>query len=179
MIIKGLAGQLMSARCITLGTRPYITLAKVAEVVGVEEYILLKRIFGADNVNVVMVRTGGVLMLEASSATMLILHTCSEETAKLWHAWVHEHRAKRKLTEYEKKIVAARQMWKCAMCEGVLTADYEVDHIEQQCIRHNNNAANLQALCPGCHRKKTREDRIFADPLLDTQGSNAFSQYFN
>lgn len=169
----------MDVRCITLGTRPYIPLAKIVDVVGVKASDFLKWGFDDSSPALILVRHHGV-RIEASSATMIIEMWCTDEQRKKWHAWVHEHKARRKLTEFEKKVVAARQMWKCALCKAVLSADYEVDHVEQQCIRNNNNTENLQALCPNCHRRKTREDRLFADPLINSQdNANAFSQYFN
>jgi hypothetical protein len=83
---------------------------------------------------------------------------------------------KTNLTEATKKRVAAKQHFKCAnkpgsksrgldgyKCELWEFRDgtfgeslYEIDHIEEYCISHNNDISNLQALCPGCHAVKTK-----------------------
>lgn len=67
---------------------------------------------------------------------------------------------KRKLTSADKKYVASKQHWRCAMCKHVLPSRYEVDHIIQWAKGGSDNISNLQALCPNCHADKTERDRI-------------------
>ncbi len=82
----------------------------------------------------------------------------------------------RKLTEKVKKEVASDQNYKCAnkpasdllgigkyKCplwefkDGSFDgAGYEIDHIIDHAKTHDDNPDNLQALCPCCHRRKTR-----------------------
>jgi len=80
---------------------------------------------------------------------------------------------KKKLSESIKKIVAAKQDYKCANFLGSNVipnynciyhksrggtfdeAGYEIDHIKEYCKTHNNKMNNLQALCLPCHRVKT------------------------
>ena len=63
-----------------------------------------------------------------------------------------------RLTNALKKNVAASQQWKCQACSSILEATYEIDHITPKCKGGTNDENNLQALCPNCHRKKTRKD---------------------
>ena len=89
--------------------------------------------------------------------------------------------------EAEKKAVAAEQRWHCALCKQLFQF-YEVDHIEQFCIRGNNDRRNLQALCCDCHAIKTRKDREYGDALFEKRlerssslrgkNGNIFSKYF-
>jgi len=57
-------------------------------------------------------------------------------------------------------VVAARQYWKCAKCQQLMDATYEVDHIISLDDNGGNNIDNLQALCRNCHGKKTIQDNI-------------------
>jgi hypothetical protein len=66
----------------------------------------------------------------------------------------------RKVSDSLKKYVAANQKWKCNMCNNLLDATYEVDHIRPLYKGGSNDFKNLQALCRNCHGKKTIEDRL-------------------
>lgn len=77
---------------------------------------------------------------------------------------------KRKVTESQKKTVAGKQNFKCKgnvddyECplyfnkrDGMFDeAGYEIDHINELSKSNNNDIDNLQALCPMCHRVKTK-----------------------
>ena len=75
---------------------------------------------------------------------------------------------KRKVTESVKKSVAAKQRYKCATIPdfdcplwkvGDGTFDesgYEIDHVHEHSMSHDDGPANLQALCLSCHRVKTK-----------------------
>ena len=63
-----------------------------------------------------------------------------------------------RLTNATKKTIAARQQWKCQTCSSMLEATYEIDHVLAKCKGGTNEENNLQALCPNCHRQKTRKD---------------------
>ena len=64
----------------------------------------------------------------------------------------------RRVTESVKKRVAATQRWKCAHCEAVLEATYQIDHRVPLWRGGSNEPDNLQALCPNCHAAKTQEE---------------------
>jgi 5-methylcytosine-specific restriction endonuclease McrA len=90
---------------------------------------------------------------------------------------------KRHVTESTKKLVAAHQRWKCAICGCLLDETYEVDHISPLYKGGTNELNNLMALDPICHRKKTNADRRGL-PIEDyfTQNNTQFcdrTKYFN
>lgn len=68
---------------------------------------------------------------------------------------------RRRITAHEKKIVAARQEWKCATCLQLLPSTFEVDHVVPL---HNGGAddyqTNCHALCTSCHARKTQEEEV-------------------
>lgn len=66
---------------------------------------------------------------------------------------------RRHVTNRMKKDVAARAKWKCEICQILVNANYEIDHITPLYLAGDNSLENLQCLCPDCHRSKTAEDR--------------------
>jgi hypothetical protein len=66
----------------------------------------------------------------------------------------------RHVSQLLKKKVAASQKWKCAHCNSILDASYEVDHILALYRGGSNSEENLVALCRNCHGKKTVEERL-------------------
>ncbi len=87
--------------------------------------------------------------------------------------------AKRNVTEAMKKLVAAKQKYKCANkpgsnlfrledykcplwsrkedCGLFDESGYEIDHIIEHSKSHDDSESNLQALCVSCHRVKTKK----------------------
>lgn len=67
-----------------------------------------------------------------------------------------------------KNNILNRQNYKCATIKNYNCllwqfkdgefdeAGYEIDHIDEYSITHDNNIDNLQALCPNCHAVKTK-----------------------
>ena len=64
------------------------------------------------------------------------------------------------ISEPEKKVVAARQAWKCADCKSLLPACYQIDHIVALVDGGPDSIDNAQALCPNCHATKTQLEHI-------------------
>ena len=64
----------------------------------------------------------------------------------------------RSVTPSMKKWVAAAQEWRCRICDSLLSASYEVDHIIPIYKGGSNVRDNLQALCRNCHGQKTMHD---------------------
>ena len=178
----------MSIRCITLGTRPYIEMNTICDVLKLTPATFFEWIMDPAEYSVGMVRTRQGLFVEESAATLIVGRRCTPDLHHRWRRWVTNNGAKRKLTESEKKAVAAEQFYRCAMRDRTVQ-QYEIDHIEQQCIRANHDRINLQCLCPTCHRKKTLADRLYGDALFEKQmaqkkhlhgeGGNIFSSYFH
>ena len=61
----------------------------------------------------------------------------------------------RNVSNLKKKVVAAKQHWKCGNCGELLDETYEVDHIIPLYQGGTNDLENLMALDPRCHKKKT------------------------
>jgi len=78
-------------------------------------------------------------------------------------------------TEPQRRQIAKRQNWLCAgqQCREVQTnqelQEYDIDHITPLHLGGTEEPDNLQALCPGCHRRKTDRERI--DALISTNVS--------
>lgn len=68
--------------------------------------------------------------------------------------------SKRRLNESTKKLIAANQKWRCNLCNNMLDASYEIDHIIPLYKGGNNEIYNLQALCRNCHGLKTINDKL-------------------
>lgn len=178
---------IMSVRCITLGTRPYIESHMICSIIDLKYDTWFQWLMDPDEYSVGMVRTKDGLFVEESAASLIIQRRCIPTINERWKRWITNNQMKRKLTEAEKKAVAAEQMYRCAMCNEIVQ-HYEIDHIEQQCIRSNHSRMNLQCLCPSCHRRKTIVDRQYGDALFEKSkgfskmlhggGGNVFSSYF-
>lgn len=60
------------------------------------------------------------------------------------------------ISSYEKKLIAARQSWKCNTCNTLLPACFEIDHLDELCDGGDDTPANRFAVCVGCHGDKTQ-----------------------
>lgn len=70
------------------------------------------------------------------------------------------------------RAVLARQAYKCNACGVELRDLYDIDHVIPRCFRPRDDATALQALCVGCHARKTRVDEaplIAAHKRADTR----------
>ena len=78
-------------------------------------------------------------------------------------------------TEPQRRQIAKRQNWLCAgqQCRGAKInqelEEYDIDHIIPLHLGGSEEPDNLQALCPGCHRQKTDQERV--DALISTNVS--------
>lgn len=48
-------------------------------------------------------------------------------------------------------------VWDSNTYKGDISNNYEIDHIKEFCISHDDSPENLQALCPCCHSVKTKQ----------------------
>ena len=68
------------------------------------------------------------------------------------------------ISPYTKKLIASRQKWRCAVCNKLLDASYEIDHIIPLHRGSSSDSSlqsldNLQALCRSpCHIEKTARE---------------------
>lgn len=69
-------------------------------------------------------------------------------------------KSRRNVTNKMKKMVASEQMWECGLCNCLLDASYEVDHITPLYMNGTNDRNNLMALCRNCHGMKTMYDGV-------------------
>ena len=165
--------------------------ATLAEVTGISEMQFLHWIFYEPIAPSLLLCDADQVRWFDTSAVFARLRRCGPATAfRRFQAWTRNHvrRRRRTLTEATKKHVAAMQEWRCRMCAATLSDSYEVDHIEEHCVRANDDVVNLQALCTRCHGRKTRNDRFFSDPLVcgghavaattADQDTNIFHMYF-
>lgn len=169
----------MTANVRLIHGRPYIRTSHVCDLCDIDDVEFARMCFDDRSPSVSITRVGAAVYVDASSCRVLL------------HAWMPEKvsyfdnyftTTKRTLTPAEKKTVAMRQRWTCKRCQCLLK-DFEVDHVEQRCIRNQNTW--LQALCPNCHRTKTREDRLFGDSLFEpivrnvgkAPQTNVFAEY--
>lgn len=86
------------------------------------------------------------------------------ENAKLRHDYniisdYLKNPERRRVTNRMRKEVAARARWKCEICHVIVNANYEIDHMTPLYRGGDNSLANLQCLCPDCHRTKTANDK--------------------
>ena len=66
----------------------------------------------------------------------------------------------RRLTEAQKRIVAARADWRCEACKQVLGSQFQCDHVIPLWDGGADCIENCQALCPNCHAHKTQTESV-------------------
>lgn len=67
---------------------------------------------------------------------------------------------RRRITGHEKRLVGARQAWRCNVCQSLLAATFDVDHVVALHRGGADHIDNCQALCCECHRQKTLREEI-------------------
>ena len=180
----------MDFRCrlVIINNLPHIHMDYLSYIVGIDRKQIMEWLMDDEQVSVTFTRVqGDGLFCSTESAVIVIDNHCERAIRqRLWSA-VSRGGGFRKLTESQKKIVAASQQWKCKMCGQMLEANFHADHIEQHCLRGNDELFNIQCLCVSCHAKKTLQDSMYANPVFEkapmrgtiTDGNNLFSKYFN
>ena len=68
---------------------------------------------------------------------------------------------KRSWTSDQKRQVAARAAWRCAVCDNLLNSSFEVDHVVAlENGGEDDILTNAQALCSNCHGLKSQRERV-------------------
>jgi len=88
----------------------------------------------------------------------------------------------RRVSQVQKKIIAARAQWRCEHCDSLLESTFQIDHKIPLWLGGSNDASNLQALCVSCHAAKTQEEqlpgRVFQRVLHCSMCRQTLSPYF-
>lgn len=72
-----------------------------------------------------------------------------------------------------KQRVLERQKNKCNICSMFLDI-YDIDHIIPFCVERIHRISNLQALCPTCHARKTRNEAKYIKIFKECQKTKSF-----
>jgi rubrerythrin len=67
---------------------------------------------------------------------------------------------KRSFRDAHRRMVGARQEWKCAHCSIVLPSAFQVDHVVPLWRGGVDSVDNAEALCATCHAQKTQREEI-------------------
>lgn len=63
-----------------------------------------------------------------------------------------------KLSDRQKRILAAKQKYRCNICKMTLTENWEIDHKVALARGGDNSPDNFQVLCVECHASKSYLD---------------------
>ena len=88
------------------------------------------------------------------------VHTLNELEFELELEFGFGFGMQRRVSEPEKKVVAARQSWQCSGCSKLLEATYQVDHTVALCNGGRDHVNNMSAMCVRCHAHKTQREHI-------------------
>lgn len=85
---------------------------------------------------------------------------------------------KRVLSRSMRVEIAYRQSYKCRRCELFpIPPNFEVDHIIELHDGGKDVAENLQALCPACHREKTRLNRLRKNKIFQSSVQEDYNKF--
>jgi 5-methylcytosine-specific restriction protein A len=87
-----------------------------------------------------------------------------KQTKKRKDRYAEVAATRRPLTEPERRKIAQDQGWRCADPDGGCLLpgelqEFDIDHVLPLWKGGQDEAANMQALCPACHRRKTNRER--------------------
>ena len=85
---------------------------------------------------------------------------------------------KRVLSRSMRVEIAYRQAYKCRRCELFpIPPNFEIDHIIELQDGGEDVVSNLQALCPGCHKEKTRLNRLRKNKIFRADVLEEYEKY--
>lgn len=87
-----------------------------------------------------------------------------KQTKKRKDRYAEVAATRRPLTEPERRKIAQGQGWRCADPDGGCLLpgelqEFDIDHVLPLWKGGQDETANMQALCPACHRRKTNRER--------------------
>lgn len=85
---------------------------------------------------------------------------------------MNKQTSKNQFTPSQKKTITFNQDYKCKICDILLPADFEIDHIIGIADGGTNQISNGQALCKPCHEKKTYQENTARKSLKKTMSIN-------
>jgi hypothetical protein len=65
---------------------------------------------------------------------------------------------RRRVSAFQRRLIRARQGGACDACAKPWEPIFQIDHIVPLRIGGSNRLANLHALCPDCHARKTARE---------------------
>lgn len=90
------------------------------------------------------------------------------------HPQNHQRHRRKKFAEWEKRLIAWQQRYRCAVCSKMLPFAWELDHINPLFNGGSNDRENVQILCGCCHGAKSilersvgGEARLMEDGKID------------
>lgn len=63
---------------------------------------------------------------------------------------------RRKLSNFARMQIAAAKSWRCYICNSVLDASFEIDHVISLAHGGKDLFENLSAICRNCHIIKSK-----------------------
>lgn len=66
--------------------------------------------------------------------------------------------SRKKIPEYVKRRIAARQSWKCERCDAMLSEAFQIDHTVPLWNGGADSESNCSTLCANCHAIKTQNE---------------------
>jgi len=120
-------------------------------------------------------------MQDATSSQLTVSEThIAEESLRRFLKWYnrsypchpikepHKPAARAYSTSHRIEI-AYKTLWRCALCDKILTPNFEIDHIVE--IRHGgaDDWGNTCALCVSCHAEKTRANTLKMNKAFEAE----------
>ena len=148
------------------GSRPFVHVDTVVRNTGVPKDTWMQWLLDERECSVMFLRSQEGTFVEASSLEGIVRRKCTPEICAGWMRFCRANSTQRRLTDAEKKRVAAEQKWTCAGCGAALDATYEVDHIEQHAIRANNARGEPPSTVPGLPQVQDGGGPVFWGPAV-------------
>jgi phage FluMu protein Com len=78
---------------------------------------------------------------------------------------------RKKFSDWERRMIACQQAYRCALCAKLLPFAWELDHINPLFNGGDNERQNMQILCGCCHGAKSILERASGGSVQPIQSS--------